>query len=77
VFRRRNPATASNDVFTAEAKARFVETLTGQAAAITSDEIRARFFAYWTNVDSASRSTPPGPASRLRGSVMYTPSGPS
>lgn len=40
------------DVFSAEAKARFLETLAGQANAITIDDIRERFFQYWTNVDA-------------------------
>ena len=44
--------TLYRDVFTAEAKARFLETLSGQAHAISIDEIRERFFAYWTNVDA-------------------------
>ena len=39
-------------MYSAAAKERLVETLAGQAAAITVDEIRARFFAYWTNVDA-------------------------
>jgi catalase len=38
-------------VFSAEAKVRFLETLSGQAHAISIDEIRERFFQYWTNVD--------------------------
>ncbi|RXZ41169.1 catalase [Agromyces binzhouensis] len=40
------------DVYSAEAKARFLETLSGQANAITVDDIRERFFQYWTNVDA-------------------------
>lgn len=44
--------TLYRDVFSAAAKERLVQTLAGQAAAITVDEIRARFFAYWTNVDA-------------------------
>jgi catalase len=44
--------TLYRDVFSAEAKARFLETLSGQASAITIDDIRERFFQYWTNVDA-------------------------
>ncbi len=44
--------TLYRDVFSTEAKARLLETLTGQADAITVDEVRARFFAYWTSVDA-------------------------
>jgi catalase len=44
--------TLYRDVFSLEAKARFLETLSGQARAISIDEIRERFFQYWTNVDS-------------------------
>lgn len=44
--------TLYRDVFTAEAKARFLATLTGQGNAITVDAIRERFFQYWTNVDA-------------------------
>jgi len=40
-------------VFDDEQRARFLETLTGQGRAITIDEIRERFFQYWTNVDAA------------------------
>ncbi len=43
--------TLYRDVFSAEAKERFHETLCGQAMALTQDRIRERFFEYWTNVD--------------------------
>lgn len=39
-------------VFDADAKARFLETLTGQGRSITRPEILERFLAYWTNVDA-------------------------
>jgi len=39
------------DVFTDDVRSRFQETLLGQAQAITRDEVRERFFQYWTNVD--------------------------
>ncbi|MRG59281.1 catalase [Agromyces sp. CFH 90414] len=45
--------TLYREVFTDEARARFLVTLSGQAHAITIDEIRDRFFQYWTNVDPA------------------------
>ena len=44
--------TLYREVFDADAKARFLATLTGQAHAITVDEIRERFFQYWTQVDA-------------------------
>ncbi|MEU2201220.1 catalase [Isoptericola sp. NPDC019482] len=44
--------TLYREVFDDGAKARFLETLTGQGLAITIDEIRERFFQYWTNVDA-------------------------
>ncbi|WP_278237177.1 catalase [Isoptericola sp. AK164] len=44
--------TLYREVFDDAAKARFLETLTGQGKAITIDEIRERFFQYWTNVDA-------------------------
>ncbi|WP_402468060.1 catalase [Isoptericola aurantiacus] len=44
--------TLYRDVFDDAAKARFLATLTGQGKAITIDEIRERFFQYWTNVDA-------------------------
>jgi catalase len=44
--------TLYRDVYPAEAKVRFLETLSGQAHAITIDDIRERFFQYWTNVDA-------------------------
>ncbi|MEU4360725.1 catalase [Promicromonospora sp. NPDC023987] len=43
--------TLYRDVFDDDAKARFLENLTGQGRSITIDEIRERFFQYWTNVD--------------------------
>jgi catalase len=46
------PGTLYREVFDDAAKARFLETLTGQGKAITIDEIRERFFQYWTNVDA-------------------------
>ncbi len=46
------PGTLYREVFDDAAKARFLETLTGQGKAITVDEIRERFFQYWTNVDA-------------------------
>lgn len=44
--------TLYRDVYSAEAKQRMQATLLGQAQAITIDEIRERFFQYWTNVDA-------------------------
>ncbi|WP_024288682.1 catalase [Cellulomonas sp. KRMCY2] len=44
--------TLYRDVFDDAAKARFLATLTGQGHAITSPEIRERFFWYWTSVDA-------------------------
>ena len=44
--------TLYREVFTDDGRARFHETLLGQAAAITRDEVRERFFRYWTNVDA-------------------------
>ena len=44
--------TLYREVFDAEAKARLLATLTGQAHAITVDDIRERFFQYWTQVDA-------------------------
>jgi catalase len=44
--------TLYREVFDEAAKARFLETLTGQGKAITVDAIRERFFWYWTNVDA-------------------------
>ena len=46
------PGTLYRDVFTDEAKERFHAVLLGQAQSITVDEIRERFFQYWTNVDA-------------------------
>ncbi|WP_139416004.1 catalase [Agromyces laixinhei] len=46
------PGTLYREVYSAEAKARLQVTLAGQAASITIDEIRERFFQYWTNVDA-------------------------
>ncbi|GAA4732783.1 catalase [Isoptericola chiayiensis] len=44
--------TLYREVFDDAAKARFLETLTGQGKSITIDEIRERFFWYWTSVDA-------------------------
>ncbi|WP_395245327.1 catalase [Agromyces sp. MMS24-K17] len=44
--------TLYRDVFPDESKARFLTTLAGQANAISVDDIRERFFQYWTNVDA-------------------------
>ncbi|MGX5697091.1 catalase [Agromyces soli] len=44
--------TLYRDVYSTEAKHRLQATLLGQAQAITVDEIRERFFQYWTNVDT-------------------------
>ncbi|MFF2275948.1 catalase [Agromyces sp. NPDC058126] len=44
--------TLYRDVYSVEAKQRLQATLLGQAQAITVDEIRERFFQYWTNVDA-------------------------
>ena len=45
------PGTLYREVYDDGAKARLLETLTGQGQSITIDEIRERFFQYWTNVD--------------------------
>ena len=39
------------EVFSDEVRAQFQATLLGQANGITIDDIRERFFQYWTNVD--------------------------
>ena len=44
--------TLYRDVFDDAAKARFLETLTGQGRSITVPEIRERFFWYWGQVDA-------------------------
>ncbi len=44
--------TLYRDVFDDAAKERFHATLTGQGKSITVDDIRERFFQYWTNVDA-------------------------
>ncbi|MEU4014363.1 catalase [Microbacterium sp. NPDC028030] len=44
--------TLYREVFDGEQRVRFLETLTGQGRSITIDEIRERFFQYWTNVDA-------------------------
>lgn len=44
--------TLYREVFDGEQRARFLETLTGQGRSITIDDIRERFFQYWTNVDA-------------------------
>lgn len=46
------PGTLYREVFDDEQRARFIETLIGQGRSITVDEIRERFFQYWTNVDA-------------------------
>ncbi|QTX05823.1 catalase [Agromyces archimandritae] len=46
------PGTLYREVYSAETKERFHATLLGQAQAITIDDIRERFFQYWTNVDA-------------------------
>ena len=46
------PGILYTDVFSAEEKERFHAVLAGQAAAITIDEIRERFFGYWSNVSA-------------------------
>ncbi len=45
--------TLYREVFDGEQRARFLETLTGQGRSITIDDIRERFFQYWTNVDAS------------------------
>jgi catalase len=45
--------TLYREVFDDAARGRFLETLTGQGNSITVDEIRERFFQYWTNVDAS------------------------
>ncbi len=49
--------TLYREVYDDAAKARFVDTLTGQGCSITVDEIRERFFQYWTNVDAQLGAT--------------------
>jgi catalase len=44
--------TLYREVFDGEQRARFLETLTGQGRSLTIDDIRERFFQYWTNVDA-------------------------
>ncbi|MFD2841235.1 catalase [Populibacterium corticicola] len=45
--------TLYREVFDDAARGRFLETLTGQGNSITVEEIRERFFQYWTNVDAS------------------------
>jgi catalase len=45
------------EVFDDAAKARFVETLTGQGKALTNANVSERFVQYWTNVDKALGDT--------------------
>jgi catalase len=45
--------TLYREVYDDAAKARFLETLTGQGSSITVPEIRERFFRYWSTVDTA------------------------
>ena len=40
------------NVFSVDAKVRFLATLTGQGQALTNDAIKVRFVQYWTNVDA-------------------------
>ncbi len=49
--------TLYREVFDDAAKARFVDTLTGQGSSITVEDIRERFFQYWTNVDAELGAT--------------------
>ncbi|AMB60169.1 catalase [Microterricola viridarii] len=51
------PGTLYREVFDDSAKARFVDTLTGQGCSITVEAIRERFFQYWTNVDAELGAT--------------------
>ncbi len=46
------PGTLYREVFDDAARARFLETLTGQGKAINVDVVRENFFQYWTNVDA-------------------------
>ena len=44
--------TLYREVFSPDAKARFLATLVGQGKALTRDVIKQRFIQYWTNVDT-------------------------
>jgi catalase len=44
--------TLYREVYDAEAKARFLETITGAVGGVQSPEIRERAIQYWTNVDA-------------------------
>ncbi|WP_062381101.1 catalase [Demequina pelophila] len=44
--------TLYREVFTAEQKAAFLETITGHVGGVKSDEIRERAIQYWTSVDA-------------------------
>ena len=44
--------TLYREVFDDDARARFLETLTGQGKAINHDGVLENFFGYWTNVDA-------------------------
>ncbi|GIG23124.1 catalase [Cellulomonas chitinilytica] len=44
--------TLYREVFDDEARARFLETITGHVGAVRSDDIRERAIAYWTHVDA-------------------------
>ncbi len=46
------PGTLYRDVFDDAARARLLETLTGQGNSLTVPAIKERFFHYWTNVDA-------------------------
>src|SRR5690606_32229895 len=43
--------TLYREVFSAEEKGRFHETLVGQYRALTVEDVKVRFLQYWTNVD--------------------------
>lgn len=45
--------TLYREVFSDDERARFHDTLVGQAQSITVDDIRERFFSYWTSVDAS------------------------
>src|SRR5690606_5264604 len=51
------PGILYREVYDDGEKARLQQVLLGQAASITVDEIRERFFQYWTNVDESLGAT--------------------
>src|SRR5690606_33544982 len=51
------PGILYREVYDGGEKARLQQVLLGQAASITVDEIRERFFQYWTNVDESLGAT--------------------